>query len=207
MQPLGRRKPIDWPAFKEPAYVSFVVGGLLAYICLNIPFYYIQSYSISHGITNPDLGFYMLPIITTGSVFGRIFPNIFANAIGPFNIVFGCTVICGALMFALIDMSGLGGVVIIALLYGFFSGAFVPLPPTCFVKLSPDRSLIGTPMGMGYAVMTIGNLIGTPVAGVILHNRGFHSVWIFAGIMSIAGGLGMMLSRNFQGGWKIAVRL
>ena len=80
----------------------------------------------------------MLPVITTGSVFGRILPNIFANIIGPFNIVFSCTVICGILMFALINLSSLGGVIVIALLYGFFSGAFVSLPPTCFVKLSPD---------------------------------------------------------------------
>lgn len=115
-----------------------MTGGLLVYICLNIPFYYIQSYTIDHRIADPGLGFYMLPVITTGSVFGRILPNIFANIIGPFNIVFSCTVICGILMFALINLSSLGGVIVIALLYGFFSGAFVSLPPTCFVKLSPD---------------------------------------------------------------------
>lgn len=207
VQPASGRKVIDWPAFKEPAYVSFILGGVLVYICLNIPFYYIQYYAISHGITHGDLGFYLLSIITTGSIFGRIIPNLFATIIGPFNIVCACTIICGALMFALIDLSNLGGVITVALLYGFFSGAFVSLPPTCFVKLSPDRSLIGTRMGMGYAVMMIGNLIGSPVAGAILQQRGFNSMWIFAGVMSIAGGLGMLLSRNFQGGWKILVRL
>jgi predicted MFS family arabinose efflux permease len=62
-------------------------------------------------------------------------------------------------------------------------------------------------MGMGYAVMTIGNLIGTPVAGAILQSKGFNSMWIFGAIMSIAGGLTMMISRNIQGRWKPFVRV
>lgn len=208
VQPGGKRKIVDWPALKEPPYVAFILGGMLAYICLNIPFYYIQYYAISHNITTANgMGFYLLSIITTGSIFGRIVPNLFAHVIGPFNIVFLCTVICGALMFALIDMSSLAGLIVISLLYGFFSGAFVSLPPTCFVKLSPDRRLIGTRMGMGYSVMTIGQLIGTPVAGAILEDRGWMAMWVFAAVTSIAGGLGMMVSRNLQGGWKIWVRL
>ncbi|KAJ5177671.1 MFS general substrate transporter [Penicillium coprophilum] len=198
--PSSKRKPIDLPAFKEPAYVFFVMGGLLTFISLNIPFFYIQSYGQEKGIPADGMGFYLLSIITTGSVFGRIFPNFFANQVGPFNIISLCTIVCGALMFALVNLSSLAGMVVVSLLYGFFSGAFVSLPPTCFVHLSPDRSLIGTRMGMGYATMTIGNLIGTPVAGAILQSKGFNSMWIFGGIMSIAGGLTMMVSRNIQGG-------
>jgi MFS family permease len=198
---------MDLPAFKEPAYDFFVIGGLLTFISLNIPFFYIQSYGQEKGIPADGMAFYLLSIITTGSVFGRIFPNLFANQVGPFNIISLCTVVCGALMFSLVDLTSLAGMVVVSLLYGFFSGAFVSLPPTCFVHLSPDRSLIGTRMGMGYAVMTIGNLIGTPVAGAILQSKGFNSMWIFGAIMSIAGGLTMMVSRNIQGGWKPFTRV
>lgn len=198
---------LDLPALKKPAYTSFVLGATLTFISLNIPFFYIQYFAIAKKIARGEVGFYLLSIITTGSVFGRILlPNLFANRVGPFNIVFSCTIICGALMFALIDLSSLAGVVVIALLYGFFSGAFVSLPPTCFVRLSPDRSLIGTRMGMGYAVMTAGNLIGTPVAGVILQDKGFNAMWVFGGVMSIAGGLTMTISRNIQGGWQLLAR-
>ncbi|RAQ64548.1 monocarboxylate permease [Aspergillus flavus] len=206
VKPSGRRKLLDLMAFREPAYTFFVLGGTLEFISLNILFYYIQYFAISEGITTNGLGFYLLSILTTGSVLGRILPNIFANLIGPFNIIFTCTVISGAMMFALVNLSSLAGVVIVAFLYGFFTGAFVSLPPTCFVKLSPDRALIGTRIGMGYAVMTIGNLGGTPAAGVILQNWGFNAVWIFGGGVSIAGGIAMMISRNFQGGWKLLIR-
>ncbi|KAE8318201.1 hypothetical protein BDV41DRAFT_560961 [Aspergillus transmontanensis] len=171
-------------AFCEPAYTFFVLGGTLEFISLNIPFYYIQSFSISEGIATDGLGFYLLSILTTGSVLGRILPNVFANVIGPFNIIFTCTVITGAMMFALVNLSSLAGVII----------------------LSPDRALIGTRMGMGYAVMTIGNLVGTPAAGAFLQNRGFNVMWIFGGGVSIAGGIAMMMSRNFQGGWRLLIR-
>lgn len=206
VKPSGKRKLLDLMAFHEPAYTFFVLGETLEFISLNIPFYYIQYFAISEGITTNGLGFYLLSILTTGSVLRRILPNIFANLIGPFNIIFTCTVISGAMMFALVNLSSLAGVVIVAFLYGFFTGAFVSLPPTCFVKLSPDRALIGTRIGMGYVVMTIGNLVGTPAAGVILQNWGFNAVWIFGGGVSIAGGIAMMISRNFQGGWKLLIR-
>ncbi|KAF9884238.1 hypothetical protein FE257_001970 [Aspergillus nanangensis] len=207
VKPSSKRQILDLPAFKEPAYAAFVLGGVLAFISLNIPFFYIQYFAIESGIASDELAFYLLPILTTGSVFGRVFPNIFANLVGPFNIIYSCTIVSGALMFALINISSLAGVIILALLYGFFTGAFVSLPPTCFVRLSPQRSLIGTRMGMGYAVMTVGNLIGSPVAGVILQKNGFNSMWTFGGVLSIAGGIAMMTSRNFQGGWNPFSRL
>lgn len=40
-----------------------------------------------------------------------------------------------------------------------------------FVKLSPDRTLIEA-----------------RVAGAILQNKGFNSMWVFGGVLSIAGG-------------------
>ncbi|KAJ5219520.1 MFS general substrate transporter [Penicillium chermesinum] len=183
------------------------MGGLLTFISLNIPFFYIPSYAQQKGIPADGMAFYLLSIITTGSVLGRIFPNLFANQVGPFNIILLCTSVCGALMFALVNLSSLAGMVVVTLLYGFFSGALVSLPPNFFVRLSPDRSLIGTRMGMGYAVMIIGNLIGTPVAGTILQSRGFNLMWIFGRIMSIAGGLTMLVSRSIQGQWSLFARV
>ncbi|KAE8378992.1 major facilitator superfamily domain-containing protein [Aspergillus bertholletiae] len=206
VKPSGKRKLLELEAFREPAYTFFVLGCTLEFISLNIPFYYIQYYAIREGIATTDLGFYLLSILTTGSVFGRILPNIFANVVGPFNIMVVCTVMSGVMMFALVNLSSLAGVVIVAVLYGFFTGAFVSLPPTCYVKLSPDRALIGTRMGMGYAVITIGNLVGAPVAGAILQHRGFNAVWIFGGGVSMVGGITMLISRNCQGGWKRPIR-
>ena len=45
-------------------------------------------------------------------------------------------------------------------LYGLFSGALVSLPPTIFVHLTKNRAVIGTRMGMGFAIISIGLLVG-----------------------------------------------
>ncbi|KAE8153102.1 major facilitator superfamily domain-containing protein [Aspergillus avenaceus] len=199
----SRREVIDWTAFRDPAYVVFILGGIVTSISLNIPNFYVQTYAIQYQITSGEFGFYLLSVITAGSVCGRICLNALAGKIGPFNVLFLSILICGALSFALINLHSMAGMVVIVIIYGFFSGAFISLPPPCFVKLSPRQDQVGTRMGMGYAAMVAGNLVGTPIAGAIQDHRGFHSMWIFAGVMSIGGGVIMFISRGFQGGWQL----
>lgn len=69
VKPSCKRKLLDLMAFREPAYTFFVLGGTLEFISLNIPFYYIQYFAISEGITTNGLGFYLLSILTTLDLF------------------------------------------------------------------------------------------------------------------------------------------
>ncbi|KAL3957202.1 hypothetical protein ACCO45_007780 [Purpureocillium lilacinum] len=206
-KPPTKRKLVDLSAFKEPAYTSFVIGAAMTAITINIPFYYIQYYAISNSIASRELGFYLLSVMLTGSFFGRVLPNLLANRIGPFNIIFICTVMSGCLCLAFVNNFSLAGVTVAATLFGFFSGAYVSLPPTCYVRLSPTRSVVGTRMGMGFAIAMIGNLLGPPLAGLILREKGWNSMWIFAGASSMVGACGMMASRNIQGQWKLLAKL
>jgi MFS family permease len=54
-----------------------------------------------------------------------------------------CT-IAGILTFVAIIIDNLGGVVVFAILYGFVSGALVPLPNAIIASLTPNMALIGT---------------------------------------------------------------
>ena len=73
--PAKKRKLVDWVAFTEPAYVLFILGGLVTFMGLYVPFFYIQYFSVSTGITDANLGFYLLAILNTASIAGRIIPN------------------------------------------------------------------------------------------------------------------------------------
>ena len=42
------------------------------------------------------------------------------------------------------------GIIVFSILYGFFSGTFVSLPPATVAALSPDFSEVGTRMGMSF---------------------------------------------------------
>jgi predicted MFS family arabinose efflux permease len=205
--PAARRAVLDLKAFTELPYLFFVLGGFTAFMGLYAPFFYIESYSIAYHITSESMGFYTLSIINSASVFGRILPNLIADRTGPMNMIIPCCIISGIMALCLIPVRSEAALIVECLLYGFFSGALVSLPPTVFVHLSPNRGLIGTRMGQGFSVISIGLLLGTPICGWILAASSYTYVWVFSGIMVIAGGCLMMLSRFFKGGLKIAQKI
>jgi hypothetical protein len=82
---------------------------MLSFVSLNIPFFYIQYFALENSIAADQLAFYLLSVITTGSGFGRVLPNFFANRIGPFNIICSSTIFCGGLVFASVNLSSSAG--------------------------------------------------------------------------------------------------
>jgi predicted MFS family arabinose efflux permease len=205
--PAKKRKLVDWVAFTEPAYVLFILGGLVTFMGLYVPFFYIQYFSVSTGVTDSNLGFYLLAILNTASVAGRTIPNFIADKTGPFNMIVPCGFAAGVIIFGLIGTHSVAAIVVISILYGFFSGTFVSLPPACFVLLSPNRGLIGTRMGMGFAIISIGGLIGTPIAGVVLNAHGWVAVWAYAGATASAGSLLMGASRMVRSRGKLIAKV
>ena len=205
--PATKRKLVDWVAFTEPAYLLFIFGGLVCFMGLYVPFFYIQYFSVSTGVTDNNLGFYLLAILNTASVAGRIVPNFVADKTGPFNMIVPCGFAAGVIIFGLIGTHSVAAIIVISILYGFFSGTFVSLPPACFVLLSPNRGLIGTRMGMGFAVIAIGGLTGTPIAGAILSAHGWVAVWSFAGATASAGAMLMGASRMVRSRGKLITKV
>ena len=205
--PASKRKLVDWVAFTEPAYVFFILGGLITFMGIYVPFFYIQYFAVATDVTDDNLGFYLLAILNTASIAGRIVPNFIADKTGPFNMIVPCGFAAGIIIFGLLGTHSVGAIIVIAILYGFFSGTFVSLPPACFVLLSPNRGLIGTRMGMGFAIVAIGGLSGTPIAGAILNAKGWVAVWAFAGATASAGALLMGASRMVRSGGKLIVKV
>lgn len=203
--PDGRRKFMDLSAFEEGPYTFFVLGTFLGFLGLYTPFFYLQSYAIDTGIANPGLSFYLLAILNGASLFGRIAPNIIADRLGPFNVVVPCTFITGILGLCLIPTRSVASVIVVAVLYGFFSGTFVSLPPTIYVHITKNRGMIGTRMGMGFACTSIGILVGTPISGAILSSTSDYTyVWLFGGVLTLSAGCSITAARVFKGGWKLS---
>ncbi|OCL08237.1 MFS general substrate transporter [Glonium stellatum] len=205
--PAHRRALLDLPAFKEVPYTLFVAGAFIGFMGLYMPFFYIQLYAIREKITDTNLAFYLLAVLNSASVFGRIAPNFLADKTGPFNVIVPCAILSGVLCLCLIPISSVAPLVVFCVLFGFFSGSFVSLPPTIIVALSlHNRGKIGTRLGMCFAVVSVGMLIGAPIGGVILDAHGFTSVWVFGGVLMATGGVIMGLSRGFKVGWNLAVK-
>lgn len=72
------------------------------------------------------------------------------------------------LAFCWIAIQSKAGLVIFCILYGFFPGTSVTLPSMTVVSLSPNVGVVGTRMGMNFAIAGLGLLVGNPLAGAIL---------------------------------------
>ena len=155
--PAHRRKFTDFPAWKELPYLFFNLGSFFTFIGLYAPFFYVQSYVLAYDIMSESLSFYLLAILNAASTFGRLFPNILADKLGPMNVIVPGAFMTGILQFCLVSAHSAASVIAIIALYGFFSGTLVSLPATIYVHLAgpTNRGKIGTRMGMGFAFVSI----------------------------------------------------
>ena len=148
-----------------------------------------------------------MPILNAASIIGRILPNFFADRTGALNMLIPCAFATSILCFGWIGINSIPGVIIFAILYGFFSGAFVSLPPSAIVSLTPNLGLVGTRMGMCFGITAIGVLIGTPVSGAILNSTGkYIGTQLFCGSIVLLAMVLMISARWAKYGAKVLVK-
>jgi hypothetical protein len=71
-RPSKARRLLDLKAWTELPFFITGVCFFLLFLGVDIPAFYIQLYGIKQRILDRDLSSYLLPILNTGSLFGRI---------------------------------------------------------------------------------------------------------------------------------------
>lgn len=210
------RPIIDQSVFTDRPFVLFVIATMIGFIALTIALFYLSLFALKKKITDENLAFYIVPVYNAASVFGRIAPNFLSDRIGPFNVIAPCAIITGILLFCLIPIcaGNLGGIVVLTILLGFFSGVFVAIPGTCFPRLTKDKSMLGTRVGMAFSLIGFGMLIGGPAAGMILdpgysstEALNFTGLWIFGGVTAVVSGCLYVVVRCLLIGFKLKVKV
>jgi predicted MFS family arabinose efflux permease len=211
VQPPKARSLLDNTVFADVPFMTFVVGAMIGFIGLYVELFYISFFGQATGFTNSSMSFYLVPILNAGSVFGRTLPNILSDRIGPLNVIIPGAFICAILVFCNMAVENLGGIVVQALLFGFFSGIFIALPPVCFFSLTADKTKLGTRLGMGFAVIALGVLAGGPGGGGILQadpeNLNWTGTWAYSGATLIAAGAIFLVVRFLKVGTKLMVKV
>ena len=205
VKPPKARALLDFAAFTDVGYMSFVLTSLIAYMGLFVVLFYLSYYGQGDHITNTSLAFYLVPIFNSASMFGRTAPNALADKYGAFNLLAPAALISGILMLCMIAVHSKGAIIVMALLSGFMSGALIGLPPLCFVALTKDKSKLGTRVGMGYAMISLGVLASGPSGGAILgqgDSLNWHGLWIFGGVSTCVSSLGYAAIRVAKYGHK-----
>ena len=206
-RPKEKRAFLEPKAFKEVPYSLINVGIFCAFLGLYTPIFYIQSYSIQEHITSESFGFYTLPILNAASIFGRVIPNYLADRTGTLNMLVPCTFASSILCFGWVGIMSVPGVIVLAISYGFFSGALVSLQPAALVGLSPSPRVIGTRMGMCFGVGSFGLLIGTPISGAILNSTGqFLGLKLLAACTVFVAGILILAARYAKYGSRVFIK-
>ncbi|KAK9349870.1 MFS general substrate transporter [Lipomyces doorenjongii] len=173
-------------AFLQLSYTVFTAGIFLTVWGMFVLFFYLSSYAIEQTHFGYSLAFYLQAIMNAASLFGRIIPGFVADRIGRMNIFVFMAVATGIIVLCWPKTSH-PGLVVWAILFGFFSGAVISLFPAGFAQITPNPQMIGTYMGQALAIISIAGLTGTPIAGAIPDRYGWEATSIFGGTSLLAG--------------------
>ena len=202
--PETKRKVVDFGHLKDSRFLLACLGFFVGFLGLYVQYYYVQLYAVQVAGTDESLAFYLLSILNAGSFFGRLLPNYAAGRVGPINTQIVFCVLSGILSFVQLAVKTTPGVVAWTAVYGFVSGPFVSLPIPVVTSLTVDKGVWGTRLGMAFASIGLGVLIGEPAAGAILgSNQNWTGVIIWCGVMLMASSIILSGARYAKVGLKL----
>ncbi|KAJ7613507.1 MFS general substrate transporter [Roridomyces roridus] len=191
--PPSRQVPEFWKDVRrfsrDRAYVVATIGMMVYNIAWYFPLFYLQLDATTHGLST-GFSFYSLVIMNASAFVGRLTPPFISSLLGiSIPTLVASTSAGGALVIlGMVGLKSVASVVVIAVLYGFFAGAFITLMPPLVAVLTPDLTELGLRMGVSFAFEGIGGLVGPPINGALLTSE-FH--WwrpaLFSGIMGLFG--------------------
>lgn len=125
------------------------------------PFFYMPGFTESVGGSH-KLAFYTVSIINGSSLFGRTSLGWLGDRYGRLNMYIVSVMMSGIIQFCWIPVRSVAGTLCIAVLFGFFSGAFLALAPASFSQVVGEHQL-GTKLGLFSFLGGAGALIGAPI--------------------------------------------
>ncbi|KAJ6589398.1 MFS general substrate transporter [Mycena capillaripes] len=179
----------DWKGIlRDVPFWLCLIGIFLAFWGLYVPIFYIQLYAVRNGASK-ILQTYIVSILNAAGFFGRTVPMYFSDLWGPLNVIIPMTFISGGLAFAFLGARTNAGLIVFALLYGFFSGGLVSVSAPASASFSRNVGEIGTRIGLMCFVASFGLLTGNPISGAVLHPPQYTWVQpiIFSGITLFVG--------------------
>jgi predicted MFS family arabinose efflux permease len=86
-RPPQRRKIFDATPWSSPIYCVSILGAFIAFLGTWTPFFYVGLYGAETGAASQRTAFYLVAVVTAGSVIGRVLPGLIALRAGVFNVV------------------------------------------------------------------------------------------------------------------------
>ncbi|KZT25426.1 MFS general substrate transporter [Neolentinus lepideus HHB14362 ss-1] len=188
---------IDFRAFTDIRFALMAIGLWFNILSAFNPFFYVGLYGIvtaGESAVTP----YLLAILCSTSIAGRVLPGIVADRVGRFNTITVATLVSGILSLAMWYTADSQAVVIaFAALYGFVSGPCFSLMPACVTQISPIEK-VGARIGMLFGFLSTGALAGTPIGGVFIKvetRANFQHLILYTGVLGITGSVFLLAAK------------
>ncbi|KIM60262.1 hypothetical protein SCLCIDRAFT_1217038 [Scleroderma citrinum Foug A] len=192
----------NWAAFKNPAFACCVIAYNVALLGLYVPLIYLDLSGQAAGLSS-NFTFYLISIANCASLIGRLSSGILADRYGALNTLIPTTLIAGLMTLTWpFVTSHVAPLVVVTIIYGCTTGAFVSLIPSAPARLGGMNDA-GRRIGMAITAMSFGAAGGPPLAGVIQTTScGFKDVGLYSGGVIITACILLAITRRLAlGKW------
>jgi MFS family permease len=185
-----------WSVLKDFRLLLLCTGGCLGYFGLFPPLQYIETFAMR--LPAPlNISTYIIPILNTMSLLGRVAPAWIADKWGRLNVLTIAVLLSGILPLAL-WLPAVGArseklMLAFTILWGTTSGSFISLLPTLAGSLFGIQDIYSR-LTFLYILAVPGTLAGSAIAGTFIPGdatdlEGFSKLIIFSGVFMLAGGV------------------
>ncbi|PIA97399.1 Monocarboxylate transporter 13 [Cercospora beticola] len=208
------RKLFDRGALIDTPFWLYSFANFFIFLGYMVPFVFIPSYGQLVLRISQRNSLYIAMIAQATSIAGRLLAGYSASRIGGMIPWTFCVVSSGIVAIAWLAAKETGAFIAVAALYGFFSGALIPLPPSVFPVVCPDAKVFGARLGMAQGFGSIASLIGPPIAAALAKastgggSTNYLGLQLFAGLVMLTGAcvlvaLWVVLIQRRNGGSKL----
>lgn len=203
-----KRKLIDLSAFKDLAFCWYTFSNCFIFLGYMVPFIYIGSYGEQALGLSRSSALNIIMVAQASSILGRLVAGQTAAKIGVMIPWIVCGMSSGIFCIAWVGVHSKGAFIAYAALYGCFSGALIPLPPSVFPIVCPDPKVLGARLGMAQGIGSLASLIGSPIAGSLtqIHARNKPGGMNYLGLQLFCGVTMMIGGCNLIGLWMLLIK-
>ena len=118
--------------------------------------------------------------------------------------------VAGTVLFCWAAVSTLPGMIAFTIFYGFFGAGVQSLLQAALASLNTDLKKTGVRIGMGFSVVGVVSLTGSPIGGALVEKGGgnyYLYAQMFAGGTMVVGSLVLVAARIVKTGFQLKNRM
>ena len=129
----------------------------------------------------------------------------FDRSFGPLNTIIPFSLLSAVLTYVWLGVHTSTGLYIFSCFYGIAAAGMQGLWPATLAGLTQDLSKIGTRTGMGFSIVSVATLTGTPLGGAVVSRMGgsYVGAEVWAGTSFAVGWALMCAARWLKVGWRL----